>query len=308
MGNLLNTIGSSVGAVGNITVILGIIVYMFAVVGMQLFKKYYIAENFPSGKVPRWNFNDFGHSFMMIFRILCGKWIEPLWNTMLVTSPLAICFILPAFVIGNFVILNLFLALLLNSFSSGGDDAENDDEEEKKETDEEKKETKTKKRRLDISRLLGRKKNALSGSRSKVGPDEEAEDSEDEANVRVASPIDDVSKKEAARTLSKSSKGCEQDNGYEMNRLPNRQTQQENTNGLKHNFGKSIWPHSKPNGLLIDKARRERGLCNSSLAKCLEVFQFQASCIFFCFFFFHHHHHNHDHHRHHYQYFYKQFL
>lgn len=30
----------------------------------------------------RWNFNDFFHSFMMIFRILCGEWIEPLWDCM----------------------------------------------------------------------------------------------------------------------------------------------------------------------------------------------------------------------------------
>ena len=32
--------------------------------------------------VCRWNFTDFFHSFMMIFRILCGEWIEPLWDCM----------------------------------------------------------------------------------------------------------------------------------------------------------------------------------------------------------------------------------
>ena len=153
MGDLLNTIGSSVGAVGNITVILAIIVYMFAVVGMQLFKKAY--ENpsaFKNNKIPRWNFSDFGHSFMVIFRILCGKWIEPLWWTMAATNPVAIFFILPAFVIGNFVILNLFLALLLNSF--GGGDDEPEDEEEKKKKEEDKKKKKKRKKRLDIIRLL----------------------------------------------------------------------------------------------------------------------------------------------------------
>ena len=30
----------------------------------------------------RWNFSDFFHSFMMVFRILCGEWIEPLWDCM----------------------------------------------------------------------------------------------------------------------------------------------------------------------------------------------------------------------------------
>ena len=37
-----------------------------------------VATLFP----PRWNFTDFFHSFMMIFRILCGEWIEPLWDCM----------------------------------------------------------------------------------------------------------------------------------------------------------------------------------------------------------------------------------
>ncbi|XP_038211403.1 sodium channel protein 60E-like [Zerene cesonia] len=70
----------------------------------------------------RWNFNDFFHSFMMIFRILCGEWIEPLWDCMRAeqASGAESCFFifLPALVMGNFMVLNLFLALLLNSFNS----------------------------------------------------------------------------------------------------------------------------------------------------------------------------------------------
>lgn len=252
MGDLLNTIGSSVGAVGNITVILAIIVYMFAVVGMQLFKKAY--ENpsaFKNNKIPRWNFSDFGHSFMVIFRILCGKWIEPLWWTMAATNPVAIFFILPAFVIGNFVILNLFLALLLNSF--GGGDDEPEDEEEKKKKEEDKKKKKKRKKRLDIIRLLvGKKNKNLSGSRSKVGPDGEGDGMEEDENSRTVSP--DGSKKEAAVTLSNNLKNGEQENGYEMtlvHRVPNGQTQQENYNGFKYNFdetpGKPVGRNTKMN-------------------------------------------------------------
>lgn len=243
MGDLLNTIGSSVGAVGNITVILAIIVYMFAVVGMQLFKKAYEnASVFKDNKIPRWNFSDFGHSFMVIFRILCGKWIEPLWYTMAATNPAAIFFILPAFVIGNFVILNLFLALLLNSFSGGGDEEEEEDEEEKKKKEEEKKKKKRKrKKRLDILRLLGKKNKNLSGSRSKVGPDDDGDGIDVDANSRTISPVDDGSKKEAALSLSNNLKNGDQENGLEMtlvHRLPNGQTQKENYNGFKYNFGK----------------------------------------------------------------------
>jgi hypothetical protein len=32
-------------------------------------------ERFPNKTMPRWNFTDFMHSFMIVFRVLCGEWI-----------------------------------------------------------------------------------------------------------------------------------------------------------------------------------------------------------------------------------------
>ena len=118
MGNLLATIGKSVGAVGNITVILLILMFIFAVVGMQLFRSVYTETEFPEG-VPRWNFKDFPRSFMMVFRIICGKWIEPCWDVMRASGEHAFIYVLLVFIIGQWIVLNLFLALLLSSF--GGD-------------------------------------------------------------------------------------------------------------------------------------------------------------------------------------------
>ncbi|XP_068620677.1 sodium channel protein 60E [Battus philenor] len=119
---LLSIIISTIGALGNLTFVLVIVIYIFAVIGMQLFSKSYTPEKFDPDPVPRWNFNDFFHSFMMIFRILCGEWIEPLWDCMRAekASGAESCFFifLPALVMGNFMVLNLFLALLLNSFNS----------------------------------------------------------------------------------------------------------------------------------------------------------------------------------------------
>ncbi|KAJ6635625.1 Sodium channel protein 60E [Pseudolycoriella hygida] len=113
---------SFLGALGNLTLILVIVIYIFAVIGMQLFSKDYTADKFYPDPVPRWNFNDFFHSFMMIFRILCGEWIEPLWDCMRAEEKegAGTCFaiFLPTLVMGNFMVLNLFLALLLNSFNS----------------------------------------------------------------------------------------------------------------------------------------------------------------------------------------------
>ncbi|XP_048583288.1 sodium channel protein 1 brain-like isoform X2 [Nematostella vectensis] len=116
MNMLLSTIARSVGQLGNLTLVLGIVVYMLAVVGMQIFEQHYTPAKF-YGRIPRWNFTDFWHSFMMIFRVLCGEWIEPLHDCMRVTNPVSSIFFLTALVIGNFLVLNLFLALLLNAFA-----------------------------------------------------------------------------------------------------------------------------------------------------------------------------------------------
>lgn len=103
MGQLLSTIGKSMGALGNITVILGIIIYIFAVVGMEIFGKQYTKEIF-GNNIPRYNFEDFGNSFMMIFRILCGKWIEPQWDLLRATNAASIIFIFMVFVVGRWVV------------------------------------------------------------------------------------------------------------------------------------------------------------------------------------------------------------
>lgn len=111
--------------------------------GMQLFGKNYTdnVDRFPDGGLPRWNFTDFMHSFMIVFRVLCGEWIESMWDCMLVGDVSCIPFFLATVVIGNLVVsiiltiiifiyykliiiiykkqvLNLFLALLLSNFGS----------------------------------------------------------------------------------------------------------------------------------------------------------------------------------------------
>ena len=49
---LLSIIISTLGALGNLTFILLIVIYIFAVLGMQLFGKDYTEENF-QGSIPR---------------------------------------------------------------------------------------------------------------------------------------------------------------------------------------------------------------------------------------------------------------
>ncbi|XP_062972526.1 sodium channel protein type 2 subunit alpha-like isoform X15 [Elgaria multicarinata webbii] len=119
---LIKIIGNSVGALGNLTLVLAIIVFIFAVVGMQLFGKSYlecVCKINSECELPRWHMNDFFHSFLIVFRVLCGEWIETMWDCMEVAGQgLCLVVFMLVMVIGNLVVLNLFLALLLSSFSS----------------------------------------------------------------------------------------------------------------------------------------------------------------------------------------------
>ncbi|KAM3917143.1 sodium channel protein type 2 subunit alpha-like [Leptodactylus fuscus] len=131
---LIKIIGNSVGALGNLTLVLAIIVFIFAVVGMQLFGKSYkecVCKIAPDDcDLPRWHMNDFFHSFLIVFRVLCGEWIETMWDCMEVAGQsMCITVFMMVMVIGNLVVLNLFLALLLSSFSSDNLAATDDDNE-----------------------------------------------------------------------------------------------------------------------------------------------------------------------------------
>nr|XP_046239929.1 sodium channel, voltage gated, type VIII, alpha subunit b isoform X5 [Scatophagus argus] len=128
---LIKIIGNSVGALGNLTLVLAIIVFIFAVVGMQLFGKNYkdcVCKIAQDCTLPRWHMNDFFHSFLIVFRVLCGEWIETMWDCMEVAGQ-SMCLIvfMMVMVIGNLVVLNLFLALLLSSFSADNLAATDDD-------------------------------------------------------------------------------------------------------------------------------------------------------------------------------------
>ncbi|MEQ2256541.1 Sodium channel protein type 3 subunit alpha, partial [Ilyodon furcidens] len=107
LNTLIKIIGNSVGALGNLTLVLAIIVFIFAVVGMQLFGKNYqdcVCKISFDCQLPRWHMKDFFHSFLIVFRVLCGEWIETMWDCMEVAGqPLCILVFMLVMVIGNLV-------------------------------------------------------------------------------------------------------------------------------------------------------------------------------------------------------------
>ncbi|XP_071164276.1 sodium channel protein para-like isoform X1 [Mytilus edulis] len=123
---LISVVARTMGALGNLVFVLGIVIFIFAVMGQQLFGQSYERYGNPNETIaslrdserPRWHFMDFLHSFMIVFRVLCGEWIESMWGCQRVSGWPCIPFFLLTFTIGNLVVLNLFLALLLSSFSN----------------------------------------------------------------------------------------------------------------------------------------------------------------------------------------------
>ncbi|XP_035521240.1 sodium channel protein type 4 subunit alpha B-like [Morone saxatilis] len=120
---MLKTIWTTVRALRNPTILLVIMVFVFSMVGMQVFQKDYkdhvqICLIAADCQLPRWHLNDFFNSFLIIVKVLCGDWIETMWNCMEVSSQTTcLVFFIMVLVIGNLLVLNLFVVLLLTSLS-----------------------------------------------------------------------------------------------------------------------------------------------------------------------------------------------
>jgi len=56
----------------------------------------------------------FFHSLLMVFRILCGEWIEPLWDCMRVIHPLGcVSFFFGTLILGNFMVSHYIVSTLI---------------------------------------------------------------------------------------------------------------------------------------------------------------------------------------------------
>ena len=116
--DLLATILASLNKVSTAAVLLGIIIFIFALVGMQLYAGEFSDANF-DGDAPSAHFDNLWWSFVTVFQILTGEnWNEVLYNGMHVNGAIAVTYFLLLSVIGNYVILNLFLAILLEQFEA----------------------------------------------------------------------------------------------------------------------------------------------------------------------------------------------
>ncbi|KNC46856.1 egg laying defective protein 19 [Thecamonas trahens ATCC 50062] len=110
---LLDVIMSSIGSIGSITLVMVIMIFIFALTGLQLYGGRY--EDLPPDR-SRTDFDDFWSAIISVFRILIGEWTVPLYDAIRATNESAIIYFVVVLLVGNYLILNLFLAILLSNF------------------------------------------------------------------------------------------------------------------------------------------------------------------------------------------------
>jgi voltage-dependent calcium channel T type alpha-1I len=120
---LLETVLNSFSSIANLGLLMFLLIFIYALIGMQFF----------SGEIPdnedgefRFNFNSFGYSLITIFVLLTSEnWNDILINFIHKDGFEASLYFVSIIIFGNIMVLNLFLAILLNFISDnlGNDDS-----------------------------------------------------------------------------------------------------------------------------------------------------------------------------------------
>jgi hypothetical protein len=122
---LMTLILNSLVKVSTAGILLIIVMFIFALLGMQLYAGEFVPPMFE--EKPRAHFDNLFWSFVSVFQVLTGEnWNEVLYNTMKVNGWVAVLFFLMLTFVGNYIIFNLFLAILLEQFDAS--DGENKDD------------------------------------------------------------------------------------------------------------------------------------------------------------------------------------
>merc|ERR1712142_371609 len=125
MGNLVKSLVNSIASINALLVLLILFIFIFALLGMQIFGGRFINEE------ERGTFNNFGQSCLTVFQILTGED----WNVVMYDGieayggikgmgAIAALYFIILFVTGNFILLNVFLAIAVDNLSTDEDEVE----------------------------------------------------------------------------------------------------------------------------------------------------------------------------------------
>ena len=130
---LLQTIARTLIDIANFTVVLFLFIYIFALVGMQSFANKFrfdpitnepltmLDARYEDAEVPRANFDTFIWSIATVFQVLTGEnWNTVMYDGIRVAGASGAIYFIALVVLGNFIVLNLFLAILLGNFEGNG--------------------------------------------------------------------------------------------------------------------------------------------------------------------------------------------
>lgn len=111
------TLIKSLVALSDLILLLFIFLFFSAVVGNMLLGFSYKAHIYNLDKdcqLPRWHMTDFFHSFLNVFRVLCGEWIETLWDCFDIAGQFScVPFYMMVILIGNFLVSNPCFSIFL---------------------------------------------------------------------------------------------------------------------------------------------------------------------------------------------------
>eukprot|EP01060_Flectonema_neradi_P039515 TRINITY_DN8729_c1_g1_i1.p1 TRINITY_DN8729_c1_g1~~TRINITY_DN8729_c1_g1_i1.p1 ORF type:complete len:1398 (+),score=173.25 TRINITY_DN8729_c1_g1_i1:148-4341(+) len=113
--------------------VLMLLLFSYSLIGMQTMGGKFDNLTPPGEPPPRSNFDNIGSSMLTMFQVLTGEdWNTVMYNGMYSTSPLVSAFFTSFFFVGNYLMLNLFVAILLHQSSETGaaKDSETDPSEE----------------------------------------------------------------------------------------------------------------------------------------------------------------------------------
>ena len=124
---MLVKIGRTLKDISNFTVLLFLFMFTYALLFMEIFayKVFFNSNDEPDaqGESPRTNFDDFIHAFTTVFIVIVGEdWNTVMYDYMRSMGRWYALIFISLVVLGNWLLLNLFLAILLKNFEDTKED------------------------------------------------------------------------------------------------------------------------------------------------------------------------------------------
>jgi hypothetical protein len=140
MSLILSKVFKTMKDLGNFALLLFLILFIYTLIGMQFFaNRFHFDDNgYPlttigseewaqAPMISRSNFDDFTHAFASVFQILTTEnWNNIMYDCRKVAGVAGVIYPCSLIIIGDYIFMNLFLAILIGNFSNNEHDEEED--------------------------------------------------------------------------------------------------------------------------------------------------------------------------------------